>query len=533
MRYLGDITPGLTVHLFFSTQTAAGVPIVLAGSPAISVYIANTVTPSTAGITLDVNFNSVVGLNHVAINTSNAFYVSGNDFNIVISAGTVNAVSVVGRVVGAFSIGNRSALTTSTFNADYVAPSNANIATIMAKTNNLPSDPASESGIIAALPVAPDNADIVIAKNAALAALSTSSFNAAYVAPNNSGITAIEAKTNNLPSDPASESGIIAALPVAPDNADIVIAKNAALAALSTSSFNAAYIAPSNANIATIMAKTNNLPSDPASESGIIAALPVAPDNADIALIKAKTDQLHFTIPNEVDSNVLSGGSGNALSTSHFDATYIAPDNADIVAINAKTNNLPSDPASESGIIAALPVAPDNADIALIKAKTDQLHFTIPNEVDSNVLSGDALSTSHFDATYVAPDNADIAAIKAKTDTIPSNPATNTEVDTRLAEADYVAPDNAGIASIEASISQIVEPSAHYYDDVVTDKNNVPIAGAIVYLTLTNDHTSTPLSTDETDAGGNFRLYAPSAGTYYVTVNDTGFVRSITQVVIT
>lgn len=53
-------------------------------------------------------------------------------------------------------------------------------------------------------------------------------------------------------------------------------------------------------------------------------------------------------------------------------------------------------------------------------------------------------------ADLSAADIAKIDAIKAKTDNLPADPASNTQVNTRLATAGYTAPDNAGIAAIQA-----------------------------------------------------------------------------------
>lgn len=54
-----------------------------------------------------------------------------------------------------------------------------------------------------------------------------------------------------------------------------------------------------------------------------------------------------------------------------------------------------------------------------------------------------------------APDNTGIAAIKARTDLLPDDPASNTEVDTRLAAVGYTAPDNAGIAALGVTTAAI------------------------------------------------------------------------------
>jgi hypothetical protein len=59
-------------------------------------------------------------------------------------------------------------------------------------------------------------------------------------------------------------------------------------------------------------------------------------------------------------------------------------------------------------------------------------------------------------ALPAAPDNAGITAIKAKTDNLPADPASNTQVNTRLATAGYTAPNNADITAIKAKTDQLV-----------------------------------------------------------------------------
>ncbi len=74
---------------------------------------------------------------------------------------------------------------------DYI---DASIATVKAKTDNLPTDPADQSAVEAAI-------------TAAAAPLMTS---AGYTAPDNAGITAIKAKTDNLPASPAATGDAMA-----------------------------------------------------------------------------------------------------------------------------------------------------------------------------------------------------------------------------------------------------------------------------------------------------------------------------------
>jgi hypothetical protein len=111
MKYLGEFTPAKTIRLRFNTHKADGTPITLAGTPAISVYKDST-TESAAGVTLAVDYDSRTGLHDVAIDTSadGTFYAAGKDFDVVITTGTVDSISVVGTVVGTFSLSNRAAL---------------------------------------------------------------------------------------------------------------------------------------------------------------------------------------------------------------------------------------------------------------------------------------------------------------------------------------------------------------------------------------------------------------------------------------
>lgn len=109
--YKGDIRLGDTIDFKFTTRQVSGTPFTLAGTPVLSAYVDNGTTELTAGITLTVDFDSRTGLNHVrVVATSGNGYTAGTNVDIVITTGTVNTVSVVGEVVGSFSIEKRSAV---------------------------------------------------------------------------------------------------------------------------------------------------------------------------------------------------------------------------------------------------------------------------------------------------------------------------------------------------------------------------------------------------------------------------------------
>lgn len=112
-RHLGDYAPSTVIYGKFTTfRPSTGAAFTLGGTPALSVYKDNSTTQSTTGVTLTADFDLVTGLHHFAIDTSadGTFYSAGSNFDIVITTGTVDSVSVVGTVVGSFSIAKTSAL---------------------------------------------------------------------------------------------------------------------------------------------------------------------------------------------------------------------------------------------------------------------------------------------------------------------------------------------------------------------------------------------------------------------------------------
>ncbi len=132
---LGDIALSQVLYFHFTTrQFSTGAPITSSGL-VLSVYKDDSVTQSTAGITttFTTGFDGVVGLVSVKIDTSadGTFYAAGHDFSVVITTGTSDSVSIVGEVVGYFSIQNRSAIrpTTSgrTINIDSTGLADSNV----------------------------------------------------------------------------------------------------------------------------------------------------------------------------------------------------------------------------------------------------------------------------------------------------------------------------------------------------------------------------------------------------------------------
>ena len=164
MAYLGDITLGDTIDLKFSTVGTTGAPTTLAGTPVVSAYVGNSTTQITAGITLTVDFDAVTGLHNVRVVASVANgYAAQTNVDLVITTGTVGGTSVVGYVVGSFSIENRStqSLATAANLAVVAGYLDTEIADIKAKTDLIPAAPAAVGDI----PTAVQNADALLGRN--------------------------------------------------------------------------------------------------------------------------------------------------------------------------------------------------------------------------------------------------------------------------------------------------------------------------------------------------------------------------------
>jgi hypothetical protein len=104
-NYRGDYEAGTSVDFIDDTVSGAS-PFTLSGSPALKAYRSGDTTGSTAGITLSVDYNGT-GLHRIVIDLTQDYYTPGHDYMIKFTAGAVDGVSVVGRIVADFSVENR------------------------------------------------------------------------------------------------------------------------------------------------------------------------------------------------------------------------------------------------------------------------------------------------------------------------------------------------------------------------------------------------------------------------------------------
>ena len=131
---------------------------------------------------------------------------------------------------------------------------------------------------------------------------------------------------------------------------------------------------------------------------------------------------------------------------SAFSFTVSTNDATPIAAIKAKTDNLPASPA---------PAGDTTGLTALGYTATRAGYLDTLNGLVTAIWSATTRTLSAFSFTVNTASDANVTAIKAKTDNLPSDPASNTQVNTRLAASGYTAPDNTSVAAIKAKTDNL------------------------------------------------------------------------------
>lgn len=104
MLQLGNYAEDAMVDFKWSTNDGDGASITRAADGTVSVYKANNVAQSVAGVTDTEDFDALTGIHHCRIDLSaDAFYAMGNDYQVVLSAATIDG-QTVNAVVAHFSI---------------------------------------------------------------------------------------------------------------------------------------------------------------------------------------------------------------------------------------------------------------------------------------------------------------------------------------------------------------------------------------------------------------------------------------------
>lgn len=192
--------------------------------------------------------------------------------------------------------------------------------------------------------------------------------------------------------------------------------------------------------------------------AGASMSADIAAVKADTAAVKVQTDKLTFTVPNQIDSNVIDwkGAAAPAMTGDAF-ARLGAPAGASVSA----------------------DIAGAKTDTAAIKVQTDKFVFSVANQVDSNVIdwkgsaapamTGDAFA--RLGAPAGASVSADMAAVKADTGTI------LTDVNTG-AGAIYTRLGAPAGASLAADIASVKSDSSTILGDIPANFSLLSISAA-------------------------------------------------------
>lgn len=131
-----DYTLEDSVYILFTTRAfATGIPGTLSAAT-VAVYEDVTATPIETSIAVTESLNSIAGLNAVTIAALAASgYNAGGVYHVVIEAGTVDSVSVVGEVVGSFTIQHSAAAVDLANGTDGLGAIKADTAAILIDTD--------------------------------------------------------------------------------------------------------------------------------------------------------------------------------------------------------------------------------------------------------------------------------------------------------------------------------------------------------------------------------------------------------------
>lgn len=100
---MNDYNAGDTFSFKFTSRGASG-PATLVGGT-VAIYKNSSLSESTSGVTLTADFDGIMGLNNITIDTSTdgTFYANGSFYDVVMTAGSTD-YPVTGEVVGRFAL---------------------------------------------------------------------------------------------------------------------------------------------------------------------------------------------------------------------------------------------------------------------------------------------------------------------------------------------------------------------------------------------------------------------------------------------
>ena len=106
-KWIGNFKKGQVIRVKFNTFSQAKVPATPSVNPVVTIY-KDSVTEFTTGVTQPtINFDGRVGVHEFVIDTSDPVYEIGKDYDVMLTAGTVDGLDLSRTIIRTFSIENR------------------------------------------------------------------------------------------------------------------------------------------------------------------------------------------------------------------------------------------------------------------------------------------------------------------------------------------------------------------------------------------------------------------------------------------
>ena len=107
-KYYGNIIEDDTIELTFNTFNSSGASVTVTtfASTDVHVHKDGGLTQTNAGVTIAIDFDGVTGNHLITIATTDAFYVTGSNYEVRVEGITVDG-NLINAFIGSFSIENR------------------------------------------------------------------------------------------------------------------------------------------------------------------------------------------------------------------------------------------------------------------------------------------------------------------------------------------------------------------------------------------------------------------------------------------
>jgi hypothetical protein len=439
-KWIGNFKKGQIVRVKFNTFSQAKVPATPSVNPVVTIY-KDSVTEFTTGVTQPtINFDGRVGVHEFVIDTSDPVYEIGKDYDVMLTAGTVDGLDLSRTIIRTFSIENRlndvnvTQIAGQTVNASAAVTFPASVAS---PTNITQATGITLAGVNHTGAVIPTVTDVTTKTGYSLSSSGVQAIwdflTLGILTVGSVGkllVDNLNAAIGSIPTNP-----LLSTDPRI-DNLDAAISSRVATASL-PANFSLLAINSSGHISRVTLVDTTTVNTDMITATGIRNAVGLASANLDtqlsllptinnyidteIASIKVKTDQMVFTTAGRLDTTAVA-----VLDKTGYSLSQAFPTNFASLGINASghisrvtlvdTTTTNTDMITATSIRSAVGLTSANLDsqlstiagyvdteIGSIKAKTDQMVFTTAGRLDTTAVA--VLDKSGYTLSQAFPTN--------------------------------------------------------------------------------------------------------------------------------